>query len=74
MAIRAVIFDLDGTITQPFFDFDAIRAEMGLTREDGPVWEAMQRMSPATQALGCSRSGSVGESVHSAGTRTFRVE
>ncbi len=49
MAIRAVIFDLDGTITQPFFDFDAIRAQMGLTREDGPVWEAMQRMSPQRQ-------------------------
>jgi HAD superfamily hydrolase (TIGR01509 family) len=46
MAIRAVIFDLDGTITEPFFDFDAIRAEMGLTAEDGPVWEAMQKMSP----------------------------
>ncbi len=46
MAIKAVIFDLDGTITQPYFDFDAIRAEMGLTREDGPVWEAMMRMSP----------------------------
>ena len=49
MTIRAVIFDLDGTITQPFFDFDAIRAQMGLTREDGPVWEAMQRMSPQRQ-------------------------
>ena len=46
MAIKAVIFDLDGTITQPFFDFDAIRTEMGLTAEDGPVWEAMQKMSP----------------------------
>lgn len=45
MVIKAVIFDLDGTITQPFFDFDAIRAEMGLTAEDGPVWEAMQKMS-----------------------------
>jgi len=44
MAIRAVIFDLDGTITQPFFDFDVIRTEMGLTAEDGPVWEAMQKM------------------------------
>jgi len=28
MKIKAVIFDLDGTITQPFFDFDAIRKEM----------------------------------------------
>ena len=49
MAIRAVIFDLDGTITQPFFDFDAIRAEMGLSSEDGPVWEAMLKMSPQRQ-------------------------
>lgn len=46
MRIKAVIFDLDGTITEPFFDFDAIRSEMGLTREDGPVWEAMARMEP----------------------------
>ena len=46
MRIKAVIFDLDGTITEPFFDFDAIRAEMGLTAVDGPVWEAMQKMSP----------------------------
>lgn len=46
MKIKAVIFDLDGTITEPFFDFDAIRAEMGLTREDGPVWEAMEQMEP----------------------------
>lgn len=46
MPIKAVIFDLDGTITRPFFDFDMIRAEMGLTREDGPVWEAMAGMSP----------------------------
>jgi HAD superfamily hydrolase (TIGR01549 family) len=44
MSIKAVIFDLDGTITEPFFDFDMIRAEMGLTREDGPVWEAMAKM------------------------------
>ena len=46
MTIKAVIFDLDGTITQPFFDFDAIRIEMGLTCDDGPVWEAMEKMSP----------------------------
>ena len=46
MSIRAVIFDLDGTITQPFFDFDAIREEMGLDKNSGPVLEAMQKMSP----------------------------
>ena len=46
MQIKAVIFDLDGTITQPFFDFDAIRIEMGLAENSGPVWEAMAKMSP----------------------------
>ena len=46
MAIKAVIFDLDGTITQPYFDFDAIREEMGLARDAGPVWEAMEKMTP----------------------------
>ncbi|MHC4657952.1 MAG: HAD family hydrolase [Planctomycetota bacterium] len=47
MPVKAVIFDLDGTITQPFFDFDAIREEMGLDRDSGPVWEAMKKMTPA---------------------------
>ena len=46
MSIKAVIFDLDGTITQPFFDFDAIRKEMGLDKNSGPILEAMQEMSP----------------------------
>jgi len=46
MSIKAVIFDLDGTITQPFFDFDAIRKEMGLDRNSGPVLEAMEKMTP----------------------------
>ena len=47
MGIRAVIFDLDGTITEPFFDFDAIREQMGLGRNAGPVLEAMAKMEPA---------------------------
>ena len=46
MLIKAVIFDLDGTITQPYFDFDAIREEMGLERDSGPVWEVMEKMTP----------------------------
>ncbi len=46
MSIKAVIFDLDGTITQPYFDFGAIREEMGLGRNSGPVLESMQKMSP----------------------------
>ncbi len=45
MSIKAVIFDLDGTITQPYFDFDAIREEMGLARDSGPVLEAMEKMT-----------------------------
>jgi HAD superfamily hydrolase (TIGR01509 family) len=45
MPIKAVIFDLDGTITQPFFDFDLIREEMGLDRNSGPVLESMQKMA-----------------------------
>jgi len=46
MPVKAVIFDLDGTITQPYFDFDAIREEMGLERDSGPVLESMERMTP----------------------------
>ena len=46
MLIKAIIFDLDGTITQPFFDFDAIREEMGLAKDSGPVLESMKKMSP----------------------------
>ena len=46
MPVRVVIFDLDGTITQPFFDFDAIRQQMGLDADSGPVWEAMAKMTP----------------------------
>ena len=44
MSISVVIFDLDGTITQPYFDFDAIRKEMGLARDSGPVLEIMEKM------------------------------
>ena len=45
MSIKAVIFDLDGTITEPFFDFDAIRQQMGLAPDAGPVLEAMEKMN-----------------------------
>ena len=46
MAIKAVIFDLDGTITEPFLDFDAIRREIGLSPEAGTLLEAMNKMTP----------------------------
>jgi len=45
MPIRAVIFDLDGTITQPYFVFDAIREEIGLDKDGGPVLEALEGMT-----------------------------
>lgn len=45
MPIRAIIFDLDGTITEPYFDFDAIREEIGIDRQGGPILEAMESMT-----------------------------
>jgi HAD superfamily hydrolase (TIGR01509 family) len=43
----AVIFDLDGTLTVPYFDFDAIRREIGLpTTPRTPILEAMETMTP----------------------------
>jgi HAD superfamily hydrolase (TIGR01509 family) len=45
MTRSAVIFDLDGTLTRPYLDFDAIRAEIGIA--SGPILEAMARMTPA---------------------------
>jgi len=46
-----VIFDLDGTLTLPFLDFDAIRREIGLpTHPRTPVLEALERMAPDARA------------------------
>ncbi len=39
-----VIFDLDGTLTVPALDFDAIRAEIGLP--PGPILESLERLRP----------------------------
>lgn len=44
---KAVIFDMDGTITKPYFDFDSIREEIGLNRDSGPLLETMEGMSPS---------------------------
>jgi HAD superfamily hydrolase (TIGR01509 family) len=46
MPIKVVIFDLDGTITEPYFDFDAIRQEIGIPRNGGSILEAMETMTP----------------------------
>jgi HAD superfamily hydrolase (TIGR01509 family) len=45
----AVIFDLDGTITQPFLDFDRIRAEVGLPA-GRPILEALDTLSESDRA------------------------
>ncbi len=45
MPIKAALFDLDGTITQPYFDFGAIRREIGLPGDAGPLLELMDKMT-----------------------------
>ena len=42
----AVIFDFDGTLTKPYLDFDAIRAEIGVS---GLILEAMAEMDAAVR-------------------------
>jgi HAD superfamily hydrolase (TIGR01509 family) len=46
--VRAVIFDLDGTLTEPLLDFDAMRAEIGLP--PGPILEQLAHADDATRA------------------------
>ncbi|MCF7956850.1 MAG: HAD family hydrolase [Phycisphaerae bacterium] len=43
MKIKAILFDLDGTITRPVLDFDLIRREIGGV--EGPILEAMGHMT-----------------------------
>src|SRR5262245_19176295 len=45
MRPRAVIFDLDGTLTVPLLDFDAIREEIGLP-PGLPILEQLAAVSP----------------------------
>jgi HAD superfamily hydrolase (TIGR01509 family) len=46
---RAVIFDLDGTLTEPILDFDAIRAEIGLP-ERMPILEQLETLTAEGRA------------------------
>ena len=39
---RAVLFDMDGTLTQPMLDFPRIKAEMGIG--SGPILESMAKL------------------------------
>ena len=40
----AVVFDMDGTLTRKYLDFDAIRREIGIDHR--PILEAMAEMTP----------------------------
>jgi len=47
--VTAVIFDLDGTLTEPVLDFDKIRSEMGIDSESEDILTAMEAMDPVRQ-------------------------
>ena len=47
-SVKAVIFDLDGTLTEPLLDFDAMRAEIGLP--PGPILEQLAHADAETRA------------------------
>lgn len=44
MKVKAILFDMDGTLTVPCLDFEAMRAEMGV--KEGYILEAMAQMTP----------------------------
>ena len=45
---RALLLDMDGTITEPMLDFPRIKREMGIGTR--PILEAMRAMTPADRA------------------------
>src|SRR6478672_3520129 len=45
---RAILFDMDGTLTEPMLDFPRIKAEMGIGAR--PILEALAEMSPEARA------------------------
>ena len=49
MKVNAVIFDLDGTLTEPVLDFGKIRSEMGIHSESEDILTAMGAMDPIQQ-------------------------
>jgi HAD superfamily hydrolase (TIGR01509 family) len=42
---RAILFDMDGTLTEPYLDFPRMKAEMGIAL-DRPILEALAEMTP----------------------------
>jgi HAD superfamily hydrolase (TIGR01509 family) len=45
---RAILFDMDGTLTEPMLDFPRIKAEMGIG--DRPILEALAEMTAPQRA------------------------
>jgi len=45
MLPKALLFDMDGTLTRPILDFPRIKRDIGI-REDEAILEAMAKMSP----------------------------
>jgi HAD superfamily hydrolase (TIGR01549 family) len=41
---QAILFDMDGTLTEPIMDFDLLRRDMGIA--SGPILEALALMEP----------------------------
>lgn len=79
MRIKAVIFDLDGTITQPFFNFDAMRGEMGYPSDAGPILELMKKMTQqqrdkAERILLAHEEKAVAESILNPGAKETLTE
>ena len=50
MSIQAVIFDLDGTLTEPLLDFRIIRSEIGISPHAADILGEIAKMSPEQQA------------------------
>src|SRR5205085_12343931 len=46
---RAILFDMDGTLTCPMLDFPKIRAEMGIG--DRPILEALADLDESRRSL-----------------------
>ena len=46
---RAMLFDMDGTLTEPLLDFPRIKADMGIG--NGPILEALAAMDPAARTV-----------------------
>jgi HAD superfamily hydrolase (TIGR01549 family) len=46
---RAVLFDMDGTLTEPLLDFARIRREMGIG--DRPILETLARLDPEQRCI-----------------------